>query len=358
MVLPFVNLSGERENEYFSDGVTEEVINALANVEGLHVVARTSAFSFKGKNVNVRQIGEELNVATVLEGSVRQEGNQLRVVAQLISAGDGYHIWAKSFDRELKNVFALEDELARAIVQSLKPRLVPGKALVQPAEVSTEAHDLYLKGRYFWTERSRAIELRPGYATAHQWRAEILWVKGRLPDALAEAELAQQLDPTSPIVNLIVAITHGFGRDDARAIEQLKKTLELDPNFATARWYLAAAYLDVGRVEEAKAAIGDDTRGMFWPLRVRFLAAQGDLPAAKRVLAEIEAHLATAPAPSLGLAAGHLAVGDKEGAFAMLERGVEEKNPQLPQGLKWSPFWDPIRPDPHFQKLLRRMNID
>src|SRR5712692_4792830 len=130
-VLPFVNLSSDKENEYFSDGMTEEIINALANVEGVRVVARTSAFSFKGKNLNVRQIGEELNVATVLEGSVRREGNQLRVVAQLIGVADGYHLWSKTYDRELKNVFSVEDELARAIVQALRPRLVQGPALVQ-----------------------------------------------------------------------------------------------------------------------------------------------------------------------------------------------------------------------------------
>jgi TolB-like protein len=148
-VLPFVNLSGDKENEYFSDGMTEEIINALANVEGVHVVARTSAFSYKGRNVNVRKIGEELNVATVLEGSVRREGNQLRIVAQLIGVADGYHLWSKTYDRELKNVFSVEDELARAIVQALRPKLVQGPVLVQAATPSTEAHDLYLKGRYF-----------------------------------------------------------------------------------------------------------------------------------------------------------------------------------------------------------------
>jgi len=107
---PFVNMSGDKENEYFSDGMTEEIINALANVEGLRVVARTSAFSFKGKNVDVRRIGEDLNVATVLEGSVRRQGNQLRVAAQLISLPDGYHLWSKTYERELNNVFAVEDE--------------------------------------------------------------------------------------------------------------------------------------------------------------------------------------------------------------------------------------------------------
>ena len=179
VVLPFVNMSGDKENEYFSDGMTEEIINALANVEGLRVVARTSAFSFKGKNVDVRRIGEDLNVATVLEGSVRRQGNQLRVAAQLISLPDGYHLWSKTYERELNNVFAVEDEVARAIVQALAPKLLPGLALAQATTVNTEAHDLYLRGRYFWNQRTRealtkaqslfeqAIALDAGYALAY-----------------------------------------------------------------------------------------------------------------------------------------------------------------------------------------------
>ena len=120
-VLPFVNFSGDTANEYFSDGMTEESINALANVDGLRVVARTSAFSFKGRNLDVRRIGEELNVATVLEGTVRRQGNQLRVAAQLIAAKDGYHLWSKTYDRELNDVFSVEDDLARFIVQASSP---------------------------------------------------------------------------------------------------------------------------------------------------------------------------------------------------------------------------------------------
>jgi len=177
-VLPFVNLSGGQENEYFSDGVTEEIINALSNVPGVRVVARTSAFSFKGKNLDIRRIGDELNVATVLEGSVRREGNQLRVVAQLIGVADGYHLWSKTYDRELKNVFTVEDELSRAIVEQLRPRLIGVKTLVQQATSSSEAHNLYLQGRFFWNQRTReglakaeglfqqAIALDPGYALA------------------------------------------------------------------------------------------------------------------------------------------------------------------------------------------------
>lgn len=445
-VLPFVNLSSDKENEFFSDGVTEEVINALANVEGVRVVARTSAFSYKGKSVNVRQIGEELNVATVLEGSVRREGNQLRIVAQLVSAADGYHIWSKTFDRELKGVFSLEDELARAIVQSLKPKLVPDRPLVQPAAVSTEAHDLYLKGRYFWNQRTkeslakarasfegataldpgyalahsgladcytlmpdysgaaaaetlpkakthalkavelddalaeghaslgalaqheydwntaerelkRAIELRPGYATAHQWYAEILWLKGRFPEALAEAERARQLDPTSPIVNLVVAVTYLYSRDYARAIEQANRTLDLDPGFIPTRAYLVLAFLATGQLTEARAVLDQAPPGKLQPLRVLVIAATGDRAAAARLLADLEAHLA----PDIvhaGLAAAHLAVGDKDGAYAWLERSAADREPLLPACAKFWPTWDPVRSEPRFRRLLQRMNLE
>ena len=160
------------------------IINGLANVEGVRVGARTSAFSFKGKNLNVRKIGEELNVSAVLEGSVRRDGNRLRVFAQLIGVADGYHMWSKTYDRELKNVFAVEDELAAAIVQALTPKLVAERPLVQPTTASTEAHDLYLKGRYLWNQRTeetlrkakgffeRAITLDPNFALAHSGLAD------------------------------------------------------------------------------------------------------------------------------------------------------------------------------------------
>jgi TolB-like protein len=149
-------MSGDRENEYLSDGITEELIHALANVEGIRVSSRTSAFAFKGKDVGVRKIGEELQVSTVLEGSVRREGGSVRVTAQLVNAADGYHIWSKTYDRELKNMFALEDELARSIAQALAPRLGAREpaALVRPPTASTAAHDDYLKGRYVWNQRT------------------------------------------------------------------------------------------------------------------------------------------------------------------------------------------------------------
>ena len=123
-VLPFVNMSSDKENEYFSEGITEELINALANVDGLRVVSRTAVFALRGKNQGIQQIGAELNVQTLLEGSVRREGSALRVTAQLIKVSDGYHLWSKTYDRELKSIFAVEDEIARSIADALQRKLV------------------------------------------------------------------------------------------------------------------------------------------------------------------------------------------------------------------------------------------
>jgi len=445
-VLPFANLSGGQENDYFSDGVTEEIINGLANVEGVRVVARTSAFSFKGKNINVRQIGEELNVGTVLEGSVRREGNQLRIVAQLIGAADGYHLWSKTYDRELKGVFSLEDELARAIVQALKPRLLPAAALVQQTTSSTEAHDLYLKGRYFWNQRSgesfakatmlfekaialdptyalahsgladcyslsvdyararaaeilpkakaharkaaelddslaeahtslgmvseldydwaraeqeykRAIELRPGYATAHHWYFLLLLNTGHLAEARKEAERARQLDPTSAIINVAIVGLFLDNREYDGAIEQALKSLELDPNFDLARMLLAFSYRQAGKISEALTAL-DQVRAIpTGALRAELLAAAGDRVAAQQLLADVEKRFPTQPVARGGLAMAHLALGDKDGAFLWLNRGVEERD-QTVQNLKVSPQWDPIRSDPRYHTLLKRMKLE
>jgi TolB-like protein/Tfp pilus assembly protein PilF len=447
-VLPFANLSGEKENEYFSDGMTEELINALANVEGIRVVARTSAFAYKGKNVNVRQIGEELNVATVLEGSVRRQGSQLRVVAQLIGAADGYHLWSKTYDRELKNVFSVEDELARAIVQALKPKLVPAAPLVLQATASTEAHDLYLKGRFLWNQRTkegltkavaffeqalaldpkyapahsglsdcyilsggygvawtaeslqkarkhaleavrldeslaeghtslanvaehdfdwttaereykRALQLGPGYAIGHQWYAVHLLNVGRLTEAQVEVERARQLDPTSLIINNWAGIVFYFNREYDRAIEQSLKTLELDPGWWAARANLVLSCLLSGRLAKAQAAVPKATSApdRFLALRVMVLAAAGEQDAARRLLSELDRGLDGGFTPRVRVAEAHLSVGDKDGAFFWLERGVDERSSSV-LGIKSNPNLDSIRSDPRYHKLLKRMNLE
>jgi serine/threonine protein kinase len=180
-VLPFANMSADKEQEYFCDGMTEELINALTKIENLHVPARTSAFAFKGEKIDVRDIGKKLNVTTILEGSVRKAGNRLRITAQLINVADGYHLWSERYDRELNDVFAIQDEISMAIVDNLKVSLLHGEKqkLVKHCTDNLEAYNLYLKGRYYWNSFTpegwgksyecyqQAIAIDPNYALAY-----------------------------------------------------------------------------------------------------------------------------------------------------------------------------------------------
>jgi adenylate cyclase len=155
-VLPFVNMSADAENEYFCDGLAEELLNALTRINDLKVAARTSAFSFKGRNTNVSEIGAALNVKTVLEGSVRKSANRLRISAQLINVADGYHLWSERYDREMKDVFDVQDEITLAIVDALRVKLLGDEkqAVLKRHTDDTEAYQLYLKGRYYWNKRT------------------------------------------------------------------------------------------------------------------------------------------------------------------------------------------------------------
>jgi adenylate cyclase len=162
-VLPFVNMSADAENEYFCDGLSEELLNLLAKIDDLRVAARTSAFSFKGRDTDVREIGRKLNVSTVLEGSVRKAGSRLRINAQLVNVTDGYRLWSERYDRQMEDVFDVQEEIARAIVDALTAKLVNSGALavpvvkVQPAgprPVNLESHQAFLKGRFYWNQRT------------------------------------------------------------------------------------------------------------------------------------------------------------------------------------------------------------
>src|SRR5213076_1249376 len=150
-VLPFANLSGDPEFEYFSEGIAEEIINALTQLPGLHVAARTSSFAFRGPAIDLTEVGAKLKVATVLEGSVRKAGNRLRIGAQLVKVGDGYHLWSERYDREMPDVFAIQDEISKAIANRLQVTLgVEGTPLVTPATGNLDAYHLYLKGGITW----------------------------------------------------------------------------------------------------------------------------------------------------------------------------------------------------------------
>jgi serine/threonine-protein kinase len=272
-VLPFVNMSSDRENEYFSDGITEELINALANVEGIRVSSRTSAFAFKGKDVGVRKIGEELHVASVLEGSVRREGGNVRVTAQLVNAADGYHLWSKTYDRELKSIFALEDELARSIAQALRHKLVREEA-PHSQTASVETHDLYLRGRYFWNKRNpeglrkaaayfeQAIDKDPQYALAWAGLADSTAIRFEygevrasevIPKATQAALRALELDPGLAETHGILGLIHTYDYEWAKAEVELRTAIELKPDAATLHHRYALMLIVTGRRQEARA---------------------------------------------------------------------------------------------------------
>jgi eukaryotic-like serine/threonine-protein kinase len=276
-VVPFVNMSSDKESEYFSDGVTEELINALANVPGLRVASRTSVFALKGKGLDARQIGEKLSVKTLLEGSVRREGNALRVTAQLISVDDDVHLWSQTYDRELKSIFALEDEIARSIAQTLRRRLAGGEsaALVKPATSSQDAHDLYLRGQYFKERRTgeslrkatayfeQAIEKDPHYALAYVALADSASLRAQYDDGLrASAVLpkarqavmrALELDPGLAEAHASLGVI-ALGEYDWLASERsLRRAMELKPEYPEAHHWLALTLGFTGRLREARS---------------------------------------------------------------------------------------------------------
>ena len=258
-VLPFTNMSGDPEQEYFADGITDDVITDLSKIAGLLVIARNSSFAYKGKSVDIRTIGRELGVRSVLEGSIRRVGNRVRITAQLINAANGAHLWAERYDRDLTDIFAVQDEVTRHIVDALKIKLTPDEAMriSDIPTTSIEAHDLFLRGREIlfgrkWTREifdtvvaflRGAIELDPNYAEAY---AGLGWAHNfdfhnhltGSPDALDVAEhfanLAIEKGPKVPFAHWLVATVAVWKRNPERAKRETEIALELSPNYALA----------------------------------------------------------------------------------------------------------------------------
>ena len=257
-VLPFVNMSADPENEYFSDGLTEELINALTKIQGLRVVARTSSFAFKGEKIDLRDAGRKLNVGTLLEGSVRKAGQQIRITAQLINVADGYHLWSERFDRNLEDVFAIQDEITAEIITRLEASLPisrPGREK-RPAG-SVEAYEFYLKGRYCfnqlqpdWVDKTlafydQAIEKDPRFAAAYAARAEalillasgfdILPSREAMPEAKKAALKAVEIDPClSEAYVSLGAVATFYEWDRLTAKGHFQKAIELNPDSVSA----------------------------------------------------------------------------------------------------------------------------
>jgi serine/threonine protein kinase/Tfp pilus assembly protein PilF len=287
-VLPFANMSGDPSNEYFSDGVSEEIINALAQLPGVHVPARTSAFSYKGKNVDLRTIGEQLSVATVLEGSVRKSGNRIRITAQLVNVADGYQLWSERYDRELTDVFAIQDEIASAIAGKLDVTLGGGNAqLVKPPTRDIAAYDVYLKGRALVRQRGaslpaaadafeQAIALDPEFSAAYAGLAQALvlsamWGLTRFPavkERASEAiDAALSRDPNSVSGHIASGILALCLLDRERACQSFTRAVALDPSDSEARaiyalydrGYIRGSY--DGGLDEMDMALLGDPRG-------------------------------------------------------------------------------------------------
>lgn len=272
-VLPFADLSPEKDQEYFCDGMAEEIIDALSKIGGIRVVARTSSFAFKGKQQDIREIGKKLNVAAVLEGSVRKDGNRLRVTAQLNSVADGYHLWSETYERELKDVFTVQDEISRAIVNTLQLKLSGRGIQTNSSPESVETYELYLQGRYHWrrwrTEGAEqaihyfeaAIQKDPKYAPAYAGVAySYCWLgffgavppTEAMPKARQAAEKALALDDSLAAAHTALAYVKALYEFDWPVAErEFKRAIELNAGDADAHFGYGIAYLSPqGRLED------------------------------------------------------------------------------------------------------------
>ena len=451
-VLPFKNLSDSKEDEYFSDGITDDIIAQLSKINDLKVISRTSVMQYKGMNRNVRDIGKELGVATVLEGSVRRAGNQIRIVAQLIDANNEGHLWADTYDKELTQVFAIQSDVAQQIAAALRAKLSPSeKGRIEKKQTeNTEAYQLYLKGRFYWNKRRldyvktatecfkqaiekdpvyaqayaglasayvlipsygvppgewytnahntamkaleidstlaeahtvlaevaqdhyfdwgdakkhfrRAIELDPGYPTAHQWYSNTLSYLGRFDEALSEAKRALELDPLSLVINMNVGDIYYVMRQYDKATEQYKNTLALDGTFPWAHSGLANVYVLQGRFDEAitecemTRSFGGDISytlvGFGWTY-----AKAGRKADARRVLDELLRLAKEGNNVSYGIAYLYYELGEKDKAFDWFEKSYQDREIWLASIVN-DPLCDDLRADPRSIALLKKMGL-
>jgi adenylate cyclase len=445
-VLPFVDLSQARDQEYFCDGISEEILDALAKVDGLRVVARTSSFAFKGKNEEANKIGRELNVSTLLEGSLRRDGNRIRVNARLVNARNGFEMWSSKMDTEMRGVFAMQDEITRAIVDSLKVKLV-----VAPSprpEKNTEAYDLYLQGLFFsnksdeaslrkslglfdralqldpnlgrawsgiakaWSwladayirpldahprsqtaaikalaiddrdaeahvylgetkrildydlkgeevELTRALEIDPNSAAAHLFMA--LWdtSMGKTEEGIKQMQTSVRLDPLSAIIGTVSVNLYVANDRLDEALAAAKRTMEIDPDYVYFEPNLAFVYREQGKLPEAldiylrlQQTRHQPTAG----LAITY-ARLGRKQEAQKVLGELIQIANTRYLPGEVIASVYVALGDRDDAFRWLDRAVKEHSGAI-HGIAFEREFRPLRGDPRFADVLRRIGLD
>jgi TolB-like protein/Tfp pilus assembly protein PilF len=281
-VLPFVDLSAEGDNEYFSDGISEELLNSLVGIDGLRVAARTSSFAFKGRNEDIRVIGEKLNVRTVLEGSVRRAGDQLRITAQLINVEDGFHLWSDTFDREFNDIFTIQAEIAQSIVDALELELVGSRSnsLGDVADVDIRAYDLYLLGRHHWHERTKeslgralglfqeAVAIDPNFALAYTGLADTYLLMDGYGDLTSKEAAARAEAPVARALALDDKLAEAYAslgllrlsqRDLPAAEMALRGAVDLNPNYSMAHMWLGIV---LGQMSGPSAALVEYQRAI------------------------------------------------------------------------------------------------
>ena len=452
-VLPLDNLSGDASQNYFADGMTDELITDLAQISALRVISRTSVMVYKGARKPLPQIARELNVDAVVEGTVLRSGNQVRITAQLIEASTDKHLWSQSYEGELRDTLALQQRVAGAIADQIRINLTPQEqAVLKSAKaINPEAYESYLKGRYFWNKRTadglrvalayfneaieedpkyaqaysgladtyallgdwqyavmtpkeafpkakaaaikaleldsklgeahnslafvldgfdwdldsggkefrRAIELNPGYATAHHWYAWHLSLLGRYDEAIAEMRKAESLDPLSLIINADLAELLVLAHRYDESIRQSRKTIEMDPNFALAHNQLAQAYLQEHRYEEAVAELQKAVQlSGNSPTCIANLArayvASGKRSEALKLLNDLKQRSNPGYSNASEIAMIYASLGDRDQAMNWLEIGYGERfNP----GVLLRPGFDPLRSDSRFQNLVHRIGL-
>jgi TolB-like protein/Tfp pilus assembly protein PilF len=453
VVLPLENLSKDPEQEYFADGMTDQLITNLAQISALKVVSRTSAMRYKGTKKSLPEIARELHVDAVVEGAVMWVGGRVRISAQLIEAPTDHHLWAASYERDLCDVLSMQEEVTRAIANEIRVKLSAQEQeqLANRHPINPEAYRLYLKGRYYWYKLTpeglqkaieyfqqalekdpayalayagladtyntlafftvlpprevmpkakaaavkalgiddnlaeahvslgwagftydldwpaagkhfeRAVVLNPAYPVAHSFYSLYLGALGRSEEGLTEAKRALDLDPVSPAILHYVVVQLYLARRFDEAIEQCRKTLELDPSFAPAPGVLGHVYAAKGMYREALAEYEKyATLSGGSPGSTAFVgyahARLGQRSQASRVLDQLGAASKQRYVPALSFAMVYLGLGDKEQAFLWLEKAYDERTNSLAY-LNVQATWDPLRSDPRFADLVRRIGL-
>jgi TolB-like protein/DNA-binding winged helix-turn-helix (wHTH) protein len=449
-VLPLENLSGDPEQEYFADGMTEALITELGKVSALRVISRTSAMQYKTRNKPLPEIAKELNVDTVVEGSLVRQGDRIRITVQLLRTNPEGHLWAESYERDLRDVLALQGELARSIARAIRVELTAEEEsrLAAPRAINPEAHLAYLKGRYFQDKRTaegmrqalahfqtavaldpgyapayvgialsyaigdgfylglrpdqafakteeaalkavalddaagsahlalaqvkcyqwdfrgadrelqHALELSPGDAQAHQVYGQYLRGMGRYRESIQELQRALTLDPLSTLLMGDLGVTYRYAGQLDRALKLCREALQMDADSIFVHWCLASAYWRAGRIEEALEFHWPDPRRPDVSRQAQKIYQRAGRQEMLRWLVNnaIQRQAKGESVTSEEIAGLWTELGDKDQAFIWLEKAYQDHGVEL-WTLKGDPAFAPLRDDPRFQDLLRRMNL-